>query len=138
MSKSDDFTWWRTDSARVRSHAREMRLDLTPQERVLWAAIRNRRVRGIKFRRQVPIGSFIVDFYAPEVGLIVEVDGDVHEATEQQARDARREQALRGEGHHIIRFTNMEIGLSVEAVVEQIAQVIDELREQEAGPSAER
>lgn len=86
--------------------ARGLRSELTPAEKVLWDALRGRRFCGLKFRRQHPIGCFVVDFYCPEKQLIVEVDGGVHESQSQCASDAEREEWLMGLGLQIVRVSN--------------------------------
>jgi very-short-patch-repair endonuclease len=65
-------------SNRLRTHARIMRRTATPPEHRLWQALRNNQLNGCKFRRQTPIGPYIVDFYYAAAGLIVEVDGITH------------------------------------------------------------
>ena len=66
-------------TSKVEEHLPELRGNLTPQERVLWDALRGRRLEDVKFRRQHPLGAFVLDFYAPELRLVVELDGDVHD-----------------------------------------------------------
>ncbi len=68
--------------------ARQLRQQLTPAERQLWQALKNRQLKGWKFRCQHPIQSFVVDFYCPEHRLVVELDGDIH--TQQVEYDAAR------------------------------------------------
>jgi very-short-patch-repair endonuclease len=87
-------------------HARRLRREQTPAERVLWEALRGRRFRGLKFRRQHPIGCFVVDFYCPAEKLVVEVDGAVHEDLSHRAGDAEREQWLAELGLTIVRVSN--------------------------------
>src|SRR5437867_4344408 len=74
--------------------AREMRKDGTRAEKHVWHLFRNRRVLGLKFRRQVPIHDFIADFYCDELRLVVEVDGDVHETAGQAKWDESRDKKL--------------------------------------------
>lgn len=88
-------------------HAREMRHAPTPAENLLWRQLRNRALNGLKFRRQVPIGPFIVDFYCHEYRLIIEVDGDTHAETE--AYDASRTEWLENGCYQVVRFTNTEV-----------------------------
>ena len=74
------------------SRARELREKSTDAERLLWSRLRNRRLMGLKFKRQSPIGSYIVDFVCKERNLIVEIDGGHHQ--EQQASDLTRTSCL--------------------------------------------
>lgn len=100
--------------------ARALRQRQTPPEARLWHALRNGRVAGLKFRRQHPIGRFIVDFYCDSAKLVVEVDGDSHAGDEAEARDAARTEWLVGQGYRVLRFTNEDVHKRFEAVVEAI------------------
>ena len=104
--------------------AREMRHIPTPTEDLLWHAIRNRRLNGAKFRRQHAIDAFIVDFVSIEYHLIVEVDGTVHEAPDQQLYDAERQSRLEGLGFRVLRFTNGDVVQSLPAVLEVIGEAL--------------
>lgn len=68
--------------------ARELRKQTTPAEKILWEQLRNRRLNGIKFRRQHPLGKYIVDFYSPAHRLVIEIDGEFHryQVDQDQAR----------------------------------------------------
>jgi len=103
-----------------RRRARELRQKMTPAERRLWGKLRANRFDGWHFRRQQIIDGFIVDFYCHKAGLIVEVDGPIHDA--QQVLDAKREQALRERGLTIIRFTNRQVMNNMGMVLKQIKQ----------------
>jgi very-short-patch-repair endonuclease len=87
--------------------ARALRGAHTDAEARLWAALRDRRLGGFKWRRQVPIGPFIVDFYCPSARLVVECDGGQH--AEQIEYDERRTRFLGGEGLRVLRFWNSEV-----------------------------
>ena len=99
--------------------ARQMRCEPTPAEKKLWEKVKNKQLLGFKFRRQHTIDRFIVDFYCGQARLIVEVDGSVHEYTQEE--DAIRQEYLESLELRVIRFTNSEVLNSVEMVVEQIA-----------------
>lgn len=94
--------------------ARELRVESTTPERVLWGMLRNRRLGGLKFRRQVPFGKYVVDFYGREHQLVVELDGQSHDG--QQAKDAQRTRYLESEGLRVIRVTNSELSKNPEGV----------------------
>ena len=87
--------------------ARALRKDPTPAERQVWQLVRNRQVLGLKFRRQHPIGRFVVDFYCAERRLILELDGAVHEARE--GYDRARDEWLRAAGYEILRLPNAHV-----------------------------
>ncbi len=71
-------------SALIFARANELKRSMTEVEKILWKELRNRKLNGHKFRRQHPIGQFIADFYCHEAKLVVEVDGEVHDAIEAQ------------------------------------------------------
>ena len=111
---------------RLKPLARQMRREPTPAEARLWQRLRRRQVRGVKFRRQVVLGRFIVDFCSFEVRLVVEVDGPIHEYTGEQ--DALRQEFLEVLGFRVLRFTNREVFDELDAVVAQIGKAVDECR----------
>ncbi|HEY8615367.1 endonuclease domain-containing protein [Phenylobacterium sp.] len=92
---------------RQRDRARALREDDTEAEARLWAVLRDRRLGGWKWRRQVPVGPFIADFMCEAAGLVVELDGGQH--AEQEAYDARRTAALERAGFRVIRFWNSQV-----------------------------
>lgn len=96
-------------SPEIQEAARALRRTMTEAERVLWACLRNRRLAGLKFRRQHPIGPYVVDYYCAEARLVVEVDGSVHDDEAQRARDADRTAELEARGYRVIRFRNAEV-----------------------------
>jgi very-short-patch-repair endonuclease len=96
--------------------SRELRNNPTDAERLLWRAISNRQLGGIRFNRQVPIGPFICDFVARTPKLVVEVDGGQH-ALEADA-DARRTRFLRSRGYRVIRFWNNDVLENIDGVIE--------------------
>ncbi len=102
----------------IRQRARELRQPQTPAEAQLWQRLRRKQMNGYYFRRQHPIGNFIVDFYCAEARLIIEVDGDIHAF--QEMYDANRTDWLENHGYRVIRFTNAEIFHQLEAVLEHI------------------
>jgi very-short-patch-repair endonuclease len=103
--------------------ARKLRLEMTDAERKLWWRLRHRQIAGHKFRRQVPIGSFIVDFACMDARLIVEVDGEQH-AEEQVLHDERRTRWLESVGYRVIRFWNREVLRETDSVCETILQAL--------------
>jgi very-short-patch-repair endonuclease len=105
------------------SRARESRRMMTPAERLLWEKLRGHQMSGFKFRRQHPIGSYIVDFYCPAKHLGIEVDGDSHE--EQIEYDRKRTAILNKFGINVIRFTNQQVHEGVEAVLNEIQKVLN-------------
>jgi very-short-patch-repair endonuclease len=93
---------------------------MTDAERLLWSRLRSRQLNGHKFRRQVPVGSFIADFLCWEAGMIVEVDGGQHD----EATDASRTAWLADNGYHVVRFWNNDVLQNIEGVLEELSLVL--------------
>ena len=106
----------------ILARARELRHPTTPAEQKLWKHLRDRRLGGAKFRRQHPVGRFIVDFYCADCRLVIEIDGDSHAG--QADYDAARTAWLREQGYTVIRFTNREVDQQIDALLEAIAREI--------------
>jgi very-short-patch-repair endonuclease len=98
--------------------ARELRAKMSVPERLLWGALRNRRLAGFKFRRQAPVGPYVADFLCEEHKLIVELDGESHIGT--GVRDARRSDELHRMGYRVLRVTNDDVAVDLDAVVAYI------------------
>jgi very-short-patch-repair endonuclease len=96
----------RLNSSETRDFAREQRGMPTRAEELVWNALRARRFKGLKFKRQMPIGRYIADFCCFEQRLIVELDGKVHEDEPARRRDGVRDAWLRAEGYRVIRLQN--------------------------------
>ncbi len=91
-------------SDRTRAAARRGRADPTLPEAIFWRYLRDRRMEGLKFRRQLPLGPYIADFACPSIRLIVELDGGVHDLRIEQ--DAKRDAWLTANGWTVLRFRN--------------------------------
>jgi very-short-patch-repair endonuclease len=100
--------------------ARELRKNMTPAEQIIWANVRNRHLGGFKIRRQEIINEMIVDFYCSEKRLCIEIDGPYHFDPDQQIADRIRDQELHDHGYKILRFTNDEVLIDTELVLEKI------------------
>jgi very-short-patch-repair endonuclease len=101
--------------------ARELRNRQTGAEARLWAILKDRRLEGLKFRRQHPVGPFVVDFCCPSSRLVIELDGKVHEEMIEQ--DEERTRLLNAAGYRVIRFKNKELFNQPDAVITQIAEL---------------
>jgi len=104
-------------SANQRGRARAMRRAPTYAERRLWRLLRDRSLDGLKFRRQVPVGAYIVDFLCVGARLIVEADGSQHA---ESSRDEVRDAYLAGQGWKVLRFWNYDVSWSRESVLDTI------------------
>ena len=107
-----------------RDRARALRKNLTDAEQRLWRQLKLRQISGAKFRRQQPIGPFIVDFVCFERRVIVEVDGGQH--AEQIEYDDSRTQWLRKQGYRVLRFWNNDVLARTTVVAEQILSCVEE------------
>ena len=122
-------THTRTDLyGKIMTAAREMRKQPAPAENALWQRIRRRQIHNVKFRRQHSIAGFIVDFVSIEHKLIIEVDGAIHEQTDQQAYDAERQAILEAIGFRVLRFTNAEVLQATDAVAKVIGETLNDIR----------
>ncbi len=106
------------------ARARQLRRNATDAERALWNILRNRQVSGCRFRRQAPIGPYIVDFVCLENRLVIEVDGGQH--GERMGYDDRRTAWLEDEGYRVIRFWNNQVLEEMKAVREAIFVAVRE------------
>jgi adenine-specific DNA methylase/very-short-patch-repair endonuclease len=126
--ESDRKKWEITDSLHKRmiEIARQLRREQTKSEAILWGALRNRQLEGRKFRRQYPIGKFVVDFYCDSEGLVVEVDGAIHQ--QQEELDRQRQELLESLGLRFVR-------LKAEQVETNLANALETIRHQLLPPS---
>lgn len=108
----------------MHSLAQGLRQQATDAEQVLWQRLRNRQIGQAKFRRQHPIGPYVVDFVCLQHRLVIEVDGSQH--AEQQERDERRTQFLASQGFRVLRFWNNQVLLKTEAVLEVILAALQD------------
>ena len=107
--------------------ARDLRQRMTPAEARLWEHLRERRLAGIKFRRQCPVGPFVADFCQRDTRLVIELDGGVHR--DQTAADANRQNLLESWGHTVLRFPNARVLHNLPVVLEEIRIATESLRE---------
>ena len=104
-------------------HAKVMRSAQTPAEERLWYFLRAHRFLGLKFKRQKPLGPYIVDFICMERGLVIELDGSQH--GDQVTYDRERDAWLAGEGFTVLRFWNHDVMNQIESVLERIMQTVE-------------
>ena len=98
--------------------AKSLRKRLTNTERLLWKHLRAKQIEGLKFRRQEPIGKYIVDFVCHEKRIVIEVDGSQHSI--DKAIDKERDEWLKEHGYEVMRFWNNEVLENIEGVLEVI------------------
>lgn len=104
--------------------ARRLRREPTDAENALWRALRAGHVGGVRFRRQQPIGPYVVDLYCASARLAIELDGDQHAEPERLRADERRTAALAAMGVRVLRFANHEVLRNLDGVLEVIWEAI--------------
>jgi len=104
--------------------AGKLRVASTPDERTLWALLRDRRLVGVKFRRQHQFGPYVLDFFCPEARVAVELDGGQHFESAAVERDAERDAYLASRGVRVLRFTNREVRFERDAVLAAILSAL--------------
>lgn len=113
-------------SPRLLGFAKEQRSTMPRAEALFWERVRAGRLHGLKFKRQVPITPYIVDFLCIAAKVVVELDGPGHDLPEQEAYDARRDAWLRSQGFVVLRFSNELVIGNCEAVLDAVVTAIEE------------
>jgi very-short-patch-repair endonuclease len=104
--------------------AKLLRKKMTPEEFKLWNFLKGKNVLGLRFRAQHPIGLFIADFYCHQIGLIIEIDGKIHDSELQRTSDQERSEVLQKWSIEIIRFTNFQVKNRFEFVQNEIIKTV--------------
>jgi very-short-patch-repair endonuclease len=116
---------WRV-STKLRSNARALRKNSTDAERILWSELRDHRLNGAGFRRQVPIKSFVADFMCHAAKLVIELDGGQHFSEQAEQADATRSAVIEAHGFKVLRFSNHDVMTNRAGVRETIAAAVAE------------
>jgi very-short-patch-repair endonuclease len=103
--------------------SRELRQVETEAEKALWKLLRNKKLNGLKFRRQHPLSNYIADFYCHEKRLVIELDGAVHDIKENAEYDNVRTYQLKQDGISVVRFRNEEVMNDIENVIKKVREV---------------
>ena len=111
---------------------KHLRNHMTYAETVLWNALKNRGVSGYKFRRQQGIGSYILDFYCPELHLCVELDGSSHDYKSDY--DEQRTLFLNGQGIRVVRYKNEQVLTCLDGVLNDIILIGEEIKKHTPAP----
>ncbi|MBI2729205.1 MAG: DUF559 domain-containing protein [Sphingobacteriales bacterium] len=106
--------------------AKDLRRNMTDAEMLLWGYLKNG-VKGLKVRRQHPLGIYIADFYCHKIKLIIELDGSVHEKLEVKEYDKKREDDLISWGYKVKRFKNEEVMAATDKVLDEINSIVENL-----------
>lgn len=110
-------------SSQALKNAKQLRKDMTPQERTLWSKLRNRQLGGAMFRKQQPIGPYIVDFVCQEHKLVIEADGSQHA---DNLNDVQRDKWLQDRDYTVLRFWNNDIRENLDEVLIAILNALDQ------------
>jgi very-short-patch-repair endonuclease len=113
-------------SEEKRRRAKTFRRVMTTAERKLWYALRAHRFEGLGFRRQVPLGRYVLDLVCHDRGLIIEVDGGQHFSSSQAHRDRIRDRWLNTQGYRVVRIANDEVLTNLEGVVQYLMSILTE------------
>jgi very-short-patch-repair endonuclease len=97
---------------------------MTGPELVFWTAVRDRKLKGYKFRRQYSTGRYVIDFYCPKMRLGIEIDGDSHFYNDQQQYDAVRKEYIDALGITVLRYTNDDIMKNLNGVLEDVSKYL--------------
>jgi very-short-patch-repair endonuclease len=109
-------------SEQHRRRAKHLRRAMTRAEILLWRYLKAHHLDGLPFRRQAPMGQYVIDFVCHAARLIVELDGETHDFDERQRHDEVRDAWLASRGYHVVRFTNEEVLCSLEGVLTLIRE----------------
>ncbi len=105
--------------------SKQLRLEMTPEEKILWEQLRRNNLNGLHFRRQQIIDGFIVDFYCHQAQLVIEVDGEIHDL--QVESDQERDAILAARGLKILRIKNQEIRQNLQSVLQKIINKTEDI-----------
>ncbi len=116
---------WKVSSA-LRANARALRRNSTDAEKILWSELRDHRLQGAGFRRQVPIERYVADFVCHAAKLVIELDGGQHSSDEGERADAQRSAVIVAKGSRVLRFSNHDVTTNRAGVLETIAAAVAE------------
>jgi very-short-patch-repair endonuclease len=118
------------------ARARRLRKDATSPERILWSKLKGAQIDGASFRRQHPLGPYVIDFYCPSLGIVVELDGEHHGYQANAARDRQRDAWLVARGLRVLRFWNENVRTNLTGVVEDIFFAVSSARGSDPLPAS--
>ena len=115
----------RDDRVQKVERSRDLRKQSTMQESALWNHLKNYQIHNVKFRRQHPIGPYILDFYCAKFKLAIELDGHTHFTESGIAHDTIRNAYLKAQGINTVRYTNSEISTNLDGVISNLSMIIE-------------
>ena len=128
LNDSFEYDFYFGATAETKARAAELRKSMTYAEKVLWQQLRNRKMEGLKFRRQHPVSIFILDFYCHEKRLAIEVDGGIHLSVDKKEWDENRTFELNDLGINVLRLSNEEVVDSTQKAIERIKAYLGSLK----------
>ena len=120
------------------SFTKNLRRTQTPAETILWTVLRNRQYKALKFRRQVNIGPYIVDFLCKKYKVVLEIDGDIHDQNDQKEHDDIRTTFLNQYGYTVLRIKNEHIYADLDSVLQNIYDFVSCVDQTVPSPSQRR
>ena len=109
----------------LKRFSRQLRMNMTNAERLLWSKLRRKQLQGYQFYRQKIIGNYIVDFYCPKAKLVIEIDGGQHYDDENIKKDNIRDDYMREQRLIVLRFSDREVFDNLDAVIERINENLE-------------
>ena len=106
----------------LKSFSQSLRSNMTDSEIALWSRLRKKQISNVQFYRQKPIGNQIVDFYAPAIKLVIEIDGSQHYEPANKLADEKRDAFLKAQGSQVLRFDSAQVLRELDNVVEHVYQ----------------
>jgi very-short-patch-repair endonuclease len=111
-------------NTKLKKYSQELRKNMTDAERLLWAKLRRKQLKGLQIYRQRIIANYIVDFYCPKANLIIEIDGGQHYSVEGINEDKIRDDYMRNQGFKVLRVSDKEVFENLNGVIEKIYEDI--------------
>jgi very-short-patch-repair endonuclease len=109
----------------LKDHRRKLRHRQTDAEKTFWSHVRNKQFRGMRFLRQYSVGSYILDFYCPDLRMAVELDGGQHNETDGKVYDAVRSEFLLAQDIDVLRFWNNEVLQNMQGVLDKMEEIVE-------------
>ena len=104
----------------LKAFSQRLRKDMTDAEKFLWSRLRGKQLKECQFYRQKVIGQYVVDFYCPKAGIVIELDGGQHYEEPGRVKDRLRDDALTSMGLKVLRFSDKEVFENISSVMERI------------------
>ncbi len=117
---------------KLKELAKELRNNSTLGEVILWKKLRNRQLMGYDFHRQKPLLNYIVDFYSGSLSLVIELDGNSHNRSEVQLKDAQKEKAIKEYDITVLRFTETQVRFQIDDVMRVLEDYVLRFKERES------